>query len=276
MEKLTTIDEAKRVMSAGLGEVELKLTISFCAPIFWATLREGKLRCRNGTAFFLNTGEKLFGVTACHVIDGWKRCPAEDRPGPLRLGGMGTSVLLNWDQRVIDADASIDIATFNVDDSEVKSVGKTILTGAQKKWPPGTPPVSCGVYYAGFPGVGTIEMSPDMVSFGAMGGGGIATSVSEKDVSSQIEREYLTSYFGEGVPPENYDFRGLSGGPMLAVVESALRSWALVGVVYQGPNTSLDENEAIPGLEVIRARRSHFILPDGKLDRARWAAVSLS
>jgi hypothetical protein len=107
-----------------------------------------------------------------------------------------------------------------------------------------------------------------------MGGGGIATSVSEKDVSSQIEREYLMSYFGQGIPPENYDFRGLSGGPMLAVVESTLRSWALVGVVYQGPNTSLDANEAIPGLEVIRARRPHFILPDGTLDRARWAAVS--
>jgi hypothetical protein len=108
-----------------------------------------------------------------------------------------------------------------------------------------------------------------------MGGGGIATSVSEKDVSSQIEREYLMSYFGEDIPPENYNFGGLSGGPMFAVVESTLRSWALVGVVYQGPNTSLDTNEAIPGLEVIRARRPHFILPDGRLDRARWATVSM-
>jgi hypothetical protein len=29
------------------------------------------------------------------------------------------------------------------------------------------------------------------------------------------------------------------------------RSWALVGVIYHGPNTSNDANEAIPGLEVI-------------------------
>src|SRR5882757_5503562 len=173
-------------------------------------------------------------------------------------------------QRVIDMDAAIDIATFQVAESEVKTIGKTVLTGAQKNWPPGKPPVNCGIYFAGFPGVSTIELSPDKVSFGAMGGGGIATSVSEKDVSSQIEREYLTSYFGEGIPPENYNFGGLSGGPMFAVVESTLRSWALVGVVYQGPNTSLDTNEAIPGLEVIRARRPHFILPDGRLDRARW------
>jgi hypothetical protein len=275
VEKITTISEAKRVMAAGLGEVELKLAISFSTAIFWATVKEGRLRSRNGTAFFLNTGERLFGVTACHVIDGWKQCPAVERPGPLRLAGMGTSIRLDWDQRLIDMDASIDIATFHITESEVKYIGKTVLTGAQKKWPPGAPPVNCGVYYAGFPGVGTIEISPDKVSFGAMGGGGIATSVSEKDVSSQIEREHLASYFGEGIPAENYDFRGLSGGPMLAVVESVLRSWALVGVVYQGPNTSLDKNEAIPGLEIIRARRPHFILPDGKLDRARWAVVAL-
>jgi hypothetical protein len=275
MDKITALDEAKRVMSTGLGEVELKLVISFSAPIFWAAVKDRQVRSRNGTAFFLNTGDHLFGVTACHVIDGWKQCPAEERPGPLRLGGMGTSVQLDWDQRVIDMDTAIDIATFRVTESEVKTIGKTVLTGVQKNWPPGKPPVNCGVYYAGFPGVGTIEMSHDKVSFGAMAGGGIATSVSEKDVSSQIEREYLMSYFGEGIPPENYDFGGLSGCPMLAVVEWALRSWALVGVVYQGPNTSLDANEAIPGLEVIRARRPHFILPDGRLDRALWATVSM-
>jgi len=275
VDKITTMDEARRIMSAGLGEVEIKLAISFSAPIFWATLKDGLLRSRNGTAFFLNAGDQLFGVTACHVIDGWKQCPADERPGPLRLAGMGTSVRLDWDQRVIDMDAAIDIATFRVTESEVKTIGKTVLTGAQKRWPPGKPPVNCGIYFAGFPGVGTIEMSPDKVSFGAMGGGGIATSVSEKDVSSQIEREHLMPLFGEGIPPENYDFRGMSGGPMLAVVESVVRSWALVGVVYQGPNTSLDANEAIPGLEVIRARRPHFILPDGRLDRARWATISM-
>jgi hypothetical protein len=275
MDKITTIEEAKRVMSAGLGEVELKLAISFSAPIFWATVKDGRLRARNGTAFFLNTGERLFGVTACHVIDGWKQCPAEERPGPLRLAGMGTSVRLDWDDRLIDMDATIDIATFRVTESEVKTIGKTVLTGAQRNWPPGKPPTNCGVYYAGFPGVGTIEISTDKVSFGAMGGSGIATSVSEKDVSSQIEREHLMSYFGEGIPPENYDFGGMSGGPMLAVVESVLRSWALVGVIYQGPNTSLEINESIPGLEIIRARRPYFIQADGMLDRARWSAVSL-
>jgi hypothetical protein len=33
MDKITTMEEANRIMSAGLGEVELKLVISFNAPI---------------------------------------------------------------------------------------------------------------------------------------------------------------------------------------------------------------------------------------------------
>ena len=71
--------------------------------------------------------------------------------------------------------------------------------------------------------------------------------------------------------PENFNFGGISGGPMLSVIEHrGLRTWALAGVIYQGPNTSHNADEAIAGFELIRARRAHFILPDGTLDVARW------
>jgi hypothetical protein len=69
-------------------------------------------------------------------------------------------------------------------------------------------------------------------------------------------------------------FRGMSGGLMLTVIQNRLRSWSLAGVIYQGPNTSADEGQAIAGLEVIRARRAHFILPDGRLDVARWKSLT--
>jgi hypothetical protein len=79
---------------------------------------------------------------------------------------------------------------------------------------------------------------------------------------------------GQGIPAENFDFGGISGGAMLTVIQNKLRSWSLAGVIYQGPNTSSDENQAIAGLEIIRARRAHFILPDGRLDVARWKSLS--
>jgi len=43
----------------------------------------------------------------------------------------------------------------------------------------------------------------------------------------------------------------MSGGAMLTVIQNKLRSWALAGVIYQGPNISLDVNQAIAGLEGI-------------------------
>ena len=111
--------------------------------------------------------------------------------------------------------------------------------------------------------------------FGATPGSGLASSVSEKDVSTLIEREHLIPMLGQGIPPENFDFGGISGGPMLMVIQGSLRSLALAGVIYQGPNTSEDPAEAISGLEIIRARRAHFILSDGHLDTARWHSLSL-
>ena len=69
--------------------------------------------------------------------------------------------------------------------------------------------------------------------------------------------------------PEKYDMGGISGGPMLTIVEhGGLRLNRLAGVIYSGPKPGSDDK--IEGFEVVRARRADFILPNGRLDRARW------
>jgi hypothetical protein len=127
----------------------------------------------------------------------------------------------------------------------------------------------CGIPWKGN------NLAPTEISFGVVPAGGIASSVGDRDVSTLIERQHLVAVLGQGLPPENYDFWGMSGGPMLTVIETcAIRSWALAGVIYEGPNPSPDETEAIAGLDIIRARRAHFILPDGQLDTPRWDALT--
>jgi hypothetical protein len=65
-------EEAKTIMAGGLGDYELKVVNSFCTPLYWAVRNpDHSIGTRNGTAFFLNTGTALIGVTACHVVDGW-------------------------------------------------------------------------------------------------------------------------------------------------------------------------------------------------------------
>jgi hypothetical protein len=191
----------------------------------------------------------------------------------LRIGGQGWSFAFDWTERAIDTHPAIDIATFQVSQAEISRLGKVVLTGYQKSWPPKKPTVNCGIYYCGYPGIGTRQVSSQEVVFGAVPGSGVATSVSDKDVSSLIQREYLMPALGGGVPTENFDFRGISGGLMLTVVQNTLRSWMMAGVIYEGPCTSASPDEAIAGLEIIRARRAHFILPDGTLDTALWHSL---
>ena len=75
------------------------------------------------------------------------------------------------------------------------------------------------VYFSGFPGTKTCLISSDEFLFDAAAGHGFVSDVNEKNVSNLIERASLIGVLGKGVPPEHYDFRGLSGGPMLTVIE---------------------------------------------------------
>jgi hypothetical protein len=273
-----SFEEAKAIMAGGLGKAELEFVTSLTAPIFWLLPGpDRKFQARNGSAFFLDADAALFGITASHVLRGWHKDRLERGASQCLLGAPDRSPLsLDFDgkNRIIAQDDELDIATFQITRQEIAAIGRTILTGIQKSWPPPPPTVDRGIYTCGFPGTGTLWLSRNEVSFGAVPGSGVASSVSDKDVSSLIEREQLIGVLGGGVPPENFDFRGISGGPMLAVVETGiLRSWMLAGVIYEGPNPSEDPAEAIAGLEIIRARRAHFILPQGKLAVAYWQSL---
>ena len=268
---MLTIEAAKAIMKAGLGRAELEFVTSITAPLFWIVRQpSGALKVRNGSCFFLDAGSGVFGVTAAHVIRQLQAAQSENPKMSCQLGSE-LSFELGGKNRLIAIHDEIDIATFQIGAAEIATINKASLTGHQKTWPPAPPQVDRGVYHCGFPGVSTIWLSPREVSFGAAPGAGVASSISPTDVSTLIERKNLLDVMGLGLPPSNFDFGGISGGPMLTVVEDkGLRSWRLAGVIYEGPNTSADPEEAIADLEIIRARRADFLLPNGQLDVRRW------
>jgi hypothetical protein len=272
--EITTEAQARALMAV-LGRPEGELVASYTAPLSWVIRTpDGSYRVRNGSAFFLDAGAGVFGVTAAHVISGLSESRDRENVVACQVGDLPFD--LGGRNAIIDAHDGLDIATFRISAEEVRAAGKTILTGYQSEWPPPQPERGRGVYYGGFPGIERRPSLPREISFGVATGGGVASSVSETDISSLIEREHIIATLGGGLPPENYDFGGISGGPMLMVVEyrRLLRTWALAGVIYQGPNTSPDANQAIPGFEVIRARPAHFIVPDGTLDVRRWESLA--
>jgi hypothetical protein len=264
-------EEAKALIRRGLGKAEIEFAASVTAPLFWYFRDDSGVKFKNGTTFFLDAGLGVFAVTACHVVE---ECFKDTKsPTFLRcaIGGQWPSIPISLGDRLIDAHHDLDIATFRVTPAEVKHIGRTVLTGYQNRWPPRMAQQGRGVTYAGYPGNNREFVGRGELTFNCVTASGVATSVSEDSISLLIERQHLAPALGKGVIPENYDFGGVSGGPVIAIVETqVVRSWMPAGIIIQGPNPSVDESQSIQGFDLIKARPVQYILPDGHLDCARW------
>lgn len=275
------LDEARRIMDeGGLGKAELEFAYTLTSPIWWishieesskledASISEdGCRRARNGSTFFLNTGSNSFGVTAAHVIKNWQNDISRIDSNGLRIGSL---MIEDIESRLIDLDEAVDIATYRISDDEIRALNKTIFRGSNRDWPPTPPELDKGIFFSGYPLSQKKWIDEFTVEFGGGGIGGVATRVKTTDVECLIQREYMFSVVGKENLPSNFQFGGMSGGPMLTVVDGALRTYRLAGIIYQGPNSDVGGEESIEGFDLIRVRRPDFIRPDGSLDRQKW------
>ena len=126
--------EARSIMRV-LGKAEGEFAVSTAFPIFW-TIREAdrQYRARNGMAFALDSGERMFGVTANHVLDGWRADRGTKGVGALQIGNLSFDP--EGRNAIIAAHPGIDIATFQLSPDEVRKLGKTVFKGYQEGWPP--------------------------------------------------------------------------------------------------------------------------------------------
>jgi hypothetical protein len=264
-------------------EAQLEFVGSITAPLFWVFRDStGKDEIKNGSLFFMDAGEGVFAVTAAHVVEACLR----DSVSPVfqcMIGGNGpdrtvylqrknerAETINRLCDRIIAAHQGMDIATLRVRREEIELANRKILTSLEGSWPPNLAEIGA-VACCGCPGEGRWRLAQDELSFGFMPIGAFATSVHETCISIQIEREKCRPIFGNGIP-ENYDFGGMSGGPVIEILQtSSGQFWRRpAGVIFQGPNPSDDASESIQGLEIIRARPVHFINRNGSLDVARW------
>jgi hypothetical protein len=230
----------------------------------------------------------LFGVTAAQVIEGprsWREHCDQYGKTNIRLGGKrGVSAALDWDSRCVDINLEMDIATFMVSPREIEQINRTVYSGLQTKWPPELPADGQGIMYAGFPGRGRRQLSLEAVEFGVVCVAAFVSSVNAHNVSFLVERERLEPILGQGIPPENYNYGGISGAPMLytLLTKGGVFVNALAGVIYSGPNTSDDPNEAIPGFELTSYRyavvvsRKRLALPDDRPGGRRDRLVNIA
>jgi len=250
-----TEEEAKRLASGPLSFELAKMARKYAAPVFWSLPKVNEEigdHFRNGTTFFMDHGSGVFGVTAAHVYDGFAEAAAEG--ARCRIGR--SPLMFDLRERLKSRGRNVDIATYRIAPDEIRLTEATVLSGCESSWPPAPPARNQGVFYAGYPGLERKALECGCIEFGRCFGFGLATSISPRDVSSVIEREDIVPVSGMALPPLSYDFAGMSGAPMLTLVETGVLSWRLAGVIYEcGRELG----------EIVKAARADFIDQAGEV-----------
>jgi len=164
---------------------------------------------KGGTVFFLNTGTSTFAVTAAHVVQEYfNDSKYPDVHASIACHGK-RPLRIPLGDRIIDASAEIDIATFDISHDEVDYLGRTVLQGHVREWPPKSAQVDRPAIYCGFPGLGRRPTGQGVV-FGSVPMAGMVSSSHETMTSIVIEREHVFRALGEQDMPENFNFEGMS------------------------------------------------------------------
>jgi hypothetical protein len=252
-----TPEEAKRLAAGDLGRALQEAALQYTVPIYWTTTARPNGvddQLRNGTTFFVDAGRGPFGVTAGHVYDGF--VDVATTSVKCQIGR--STMPFDLRERLIARGRDVDIATYRVSAIEIATAGAVVLTGYQLSWPPKPPEIDRGVVYAGYPGIARRIAAPWRIEFGAATGSGVASSVSARNISSVIERDIVVATKGLELPPVGYDLAGMSGGPMLSLVNGpAVVGWRLAGVIS-------DCSRHLG--EIVVAARADFIAADGSIE----------
>lgn len=243
------------------GIESLKSVANYAAPLFWVSAADdGGHKINNGSIFFVDTSEGLFAITANHVFEKYIEVKGSSSNISCQIARncfdqIGSeTILFEPETCLIDIDTEADIATFRISEADVEAIGATVLT----TWPPMVPQEGLGVAFTGYPGHERKLVGPQEISFAPFPALTIATSVSHRLISCQLEREYVVDTPGFSKLPSNFDTGGLSGGPLLVNVEkNGFFDWRLGGVITQGN----------PDLEIVRASRVDHLRPDGTFTR---------
>lgn len=253
-----SLEKAKELLAGDLGDVYRNIVRGCSVPIYWVDLDNKEFSiAHNGTLTIVRTPKKLLGVTAAHVL---RQYESDLKGGTFRLQLMNEVVddLLG---RLIDVSDELDLATFSLDEELVKRLGKTPLG----VWPPKPPQEGKGIMIAGYPAIERIESKNFEVNFGLFTAIGVARTVTDKQITWLMEREFLLAKTNIPIPPPEYELGGISGGPLISWFESEsfVTHHCLSGIVIEHPDYK--NNMDMPPIERLIAIRADSIAESGKI-----------
>jgi hypothetical protein len=265
-------EERKALLAGGLGQMFSEMANKHVTWIFWAKdTPELTDILGHGSAFILDRGNGPLLVTAAHVYREYLEHQREH--GPLycqvsntRVRDLGGRLIACGNLRVPRDEPACepDIATFRMNAAAVRRVGKTPIS-ALVDWP-APPALNQSVMLTGYPAHERVFVGPTEISFGFHTGVTCARTITDRQITVLIQREYLVDWTGNGVPPAGYGLGGISGAPLL-VPEFGQAGWyfRLAGVISEAPGARAAEDVIF---EMVTADRAEFIQPNGTLARA--------
>lgn len=244
--------DARQAVGGALGDTYRNVLRASCAPLYWHP--QGKKlnleKLRNGTATIVRTPERLFGVTAAHVVSGIRQSQAE-HPQTIQLMDLFLPELT-----LIGMDEELDLATFELTENDLIRMGKKV--SPLSIWPPRMPKEKGGILIGGYPKLGRVVMDRGVVEWGMLVAIGIVDQIVRDQIVWTIERDFNIPHPTIPDVPANACLGGISGGPVLALIETGgLQYQALAGIVVQG-NSAYD---------FVIARRADYIQADGSILR---------
>jgi hypothetical protein len=108
----------------------------------------------------------------------------------------------------------VDIATYKISSEEIVETGAVVLRGSADSWPPPPPQEGRGIIFAGFPGAARRLTKTRGLEFGTYSALAVANNVTDRDITSELDRALAVPTKGLEMPPEGYNVGGLSGAPV--------------------------------------------------------------
>lgn len=242
-------EQALALLRAGYGDELRRAAYQCTAPLFWADPTTPGPQFNNGSVFFLDCGDGPCAVTAGHVYAAYL---ARKRQTPGLVCQIGR-LRFRPEDRLIDHDERLDVATFRITETEIERTTKWLHRPT--RWPPAPPEQGRGVFFAGF--ARTVrEEEEEAVTFGGLSLILTATTISDETITCQFDRENFVD-IGSGLPPQPMLLEGVSGAPLWTLVDKPVVGWRLAGVVI----------EYSPTFELLVARRADCIAANGRLLR---------
>jgi hypothetical protein len=217
------------------------------APFWWfvddSAMAPAAIR-HNGTICFVHTGQRIIGVTAAHVYQGYL-ANLQSEALVCQFG----SVRFQPERRLISSDEIVDLVTFDVPEFVVATAGCHVHHPPQ--WPPAPLAIGDLVIAGGYPGPLRVEKNA-LAEFPFVSLANRVRQASETHSALQLDLATSTWPPGERLWP-GADLGGMSGGPLFRFHGDGIEHLELAGFIY----------EYSSDYEIIRARQGAQVARDG-------------